>query len=146
MFRRVVPALQQSADVDFVLSPLRTRVQFRRRVIPAVKPFVVLTFFTYLWTPLPFEVDVESYDLRVAILDPRGLLVSEVALAREFSHDLSAYSEEQTAPADLVASMPLTERELAPIVVCRGPHAGVAARELFQKLGAAVSGRAGATG
>lgn len=140
MFRRVLRAPLQTADVvDLILSPRRTRVQFRRQVIPGVKPFVVLTFFTYLWTPLPFEADVESYDLQMAILDPHGQLLSEVALVREFSHDLSSYSVERTAPEDLLAQLGQTETELAPIVVCRGPHAGVAVRELFQKLGAAVT-------
>ena len=137
MFHPASPVPQQGADL--VVSPSRSRVQFRRQVIPGVKPFLVLTLFTYLWTPLPFEVDVESYDLRVAVRDARGALLSEVAVAREFSHRLSSYSAEQTAPGDLVASMAASDRELAPIVVCRGPHAGAVVRELFQKLWAAVT-------
>lgn len=151
MFRAVVRVPQQSADVDLVLSPLRSRVQFRRQVIPAVKPFVVLTLFTYLWTPLPFEVDVESYDLRVAIHDRRGQLLADVTVAREFSHYLSSYSAERTAPADLLTASAPTEREIAPVIVCRGPHAAVVVRELLEKLGATVtyagaqeSGRGGA--
>lgn len=140
MFRRVVRAPLESADVDLILSPRRSRVQFRRQVIPGVKPFVVLTFFTYLWTPLPFEVDAESYDLRVAILDPSGHVLSEVAVAHEFSHSLSSYSAERSAPEDLLAQLGPTERELGPIIVCRGPHAGVAVAELLQKLSVAVTG------
>ena len=138
MFRRVDRAPLQSGEVDLVLSARRSRVQFRRQVIPAVKPFVVLTLFAYLWTPLPLEMDVESYDLRVAIQEPTGQLLLEVAVAREFTHYLSSYSAERTAPADLLAELAPTERELGPVLVCRGPHAHVAVHELFQRLGAAV--------
>jgi len=139
MFRRVLREPIQSGEVDLVLSVRRSRVQFRRQVIPGVKPFVVLTFFAYLWTPLPFEADVESYDLRVAIVDPSAQLLSEVAVAREFTHYLSSYSAERAPPDDLLAELESTERELGPIIVCRGPHARDAVRELLQKLGAAVT-------
>jgi len=139
MFRRVTQAPLRSDDVDLVLSPRRTHVQFRRQVIPAVKPFVVLTFFTYLWAPLPLEADVESYDLRIAILDATGELLSEVAVTREFTHYLSSYSAERAPPDDLLAEIEPAEK-LGPIIVCRGPHAGLAVRELFDQLGAAVSG------
>ena len=143
LFRRVARAPLGLAEIDLMLSPRRSRVQFRRQVIRGVKPLVVLTFFTYLWTPLPFEVDVESYDLRVAVLDPAGQLLSEVAVAREFTHYLSAYSAERTAPEDLLAELEPSERALRPIIVCRGPHAGVAVHELLQRLSAAVKGITG---
>lgn len=139
IFRHAVSAPLQGQEIDFVLSPRRSRVQFRRQVIPAVKPLVVLTLFTYLWTPLPFEEDRESYDLRLAILDRAGRLLSEVGVAEEFSHYLSPYSAERTAPDDLFAELEPTERALGPIVVCRGPHAARAVVDLLRQLGTAVS-------
>lgn len=139
IFRRVDRTPRPGVAVDLILSPRRSRVQFRRQVIPAAKPFAVLSFLTYLWTPLPFETDVESYDLRVAILDPTGKLMAEAAVSREFTHSLNAYSVERTAPEGLLVRMEASERELGPIIVCRGPHAGVAVREILQNLSAAVS-------
>ena len=139
IFRHAASApLPGGEAADLILSPLRSRVQFRRQVIPAVKPFVVLTFFTYLWTPLPFEMDVESYDLRLAILDRTGRFLSEVSFAQEFSHYLTSYSAERTAPDDLLAELEPTEKTLGPIAVCRGPHAGRAVLELLRRLGIAV--------
>lgn len=145
LFRRVMRAPRQGEAVDLILSPRRSRVQFRRQVISAVKPLVVLTLFTYLWTPLPFEVDVESYDLGIAIRDSRGRLLLEVAVAREFSHRLSPYSEERTPPADLVAAMAPAERELGPLIVCRGPHSAVVVRQLLERIAAAVMNLAAVT-
>lgn len=141
MFRQVVRTSGKPADVDLVLQPRLSRVQFRREVISWAKPLLVLSFFTYLWSPLPVEFDVESYDLRVAILDPRGELQSEVAVAREFSHVLGTYSAERDAPEALLAQLEVSEKDLGPFSICRGPHSGEAVHELLQKLGAAVMRR-----
>ncbi len=138
VFPRLNRSAPSSGEFAFAVEPRRSRVAFHRRVIPGVKPLLVLTLFTYLWTPLPFEVDEESYDLRVAILDPRGHLLSEVAVARAFTHHLSAYSPERNAPADLLAALEPTERDLAPVVVCRGPHAHLAVAELIQQVAVAL--------
>ena len=139
LFRRAARApLQGEEDVDLILSPRLSRVQFRREVIPEVKPLVILSFFAYLWTPLPFEMDVESYDLRLAILDRAGQPLSEVSVAQEFGHYLSSYSAERSPPDDLLAQLDPTERELGPIIVCRGPHAHLAVRELLRQLSSAM--------
>jgi hypothetical protein len=131
------PALP-TGESTLTVEPRRVRVAFQRQVIPGVKPLLVLTLFTYLWTPLPFEVDEESYDLRLAIVDSHGQLISEVAVVRTFSHRLSAYSPERTPPPELLASLRPAERDLAPVVVCRGPHAHLAVAELIQQLAGAL--------
>lgn len=134
MFRRVVRSFE-GPDIDAVLLPLRTHVQFRRQVIPVAKPFIVLTFFAYLWTPLPIEMDTESYDLRAAVLDRSGQQLAEIAILREFTHYLNSYSAERRPPDDLVALLEPPEKELGGITVCRGPHASFVIHEFFQRLG-----------
>jgi len=138
LFPRMVRSAPQSGENAVTIEPRRSRAAFRRQMIAGVKPIVVLTLFTYLWTPLPLEVDVESYHLRLAILGPRGQSLSEVAVDREFKHYLSAYSAERGAPEDLLAAMEPAERDVAPVIVCRGPHAHLAAQELIQQLGVAL--------
>lgn len=138
MFRHVTPAQPPNDGIDFILVPRLSKVHFRRQMIPIVKPLVVLTLLTYVWTPLPFEVDVERYELRMAILGQDGNLLDEVAVDREFTHYLSSYSADRWAPADLLSDMDPNEPAVGGISVCEGPHARIAAHALLQQLGEAV--------
>lgn len=139
MFVRVLQAAAERSQADIVLVPRHTRVRFTRSVIPATKPLVVLTFFSYLWTPLPYEVDVESYDFDVAILSPSGEMLSEVAWAGEFRHVLGSYSADRNLPADLANHLEVDAKASPSKSVCQGPHAGEAIHQFFLKLGAAVA-------
>ncbi len=139
MFVRVLQSAAERSQADIVLVPRRTRVQFTRSAIPVAKPFVVLTFFTYLWTPLPYEVDVETYDFEVEICSPSGETLTDVAWAGEFRHLLGSYSADRNLPDDLVEGLRADAKSLPPESICRGPHAGEAAHQLFLKLGAAAA-------
>lgn len=134
VFRRVSEVDAPHAAADLVLRPQRTRVQFQRQVIPSVKPLLLLSLLTYVWTPLPYERDTETYHLKVAVLDRTGALQAEVVLDREHTHLLGTYSSEHTPPADLVAAIKPHEGTAGSITTCRGPHAGVVVHELLRQL------------
>lgn len=145
MFAQVMEQSSEAADADILLVPVRSRVQYTRSVIPAAKPFLVLSFFTYLWTPFPYEVDVESYDLAVLLRLPGGETLASVAWSGEFRHYLGAYSDEHRLPDDVSAELSSAATTFGHYGVCRGPHSSEAARELFRRIGAAVGDAAAAT-
>jgi hypothetical protein len=134
IFRRVstVSTLQEATDL--VLVPLGSRAQFDRRAIPAAKPFIYLSLFTYVWTPLPYERDTESYHLNFAILDRSGARQTTVTLDRQYTHSLGTYSADHSPSPELKAAIKPHEVIAGSITTCHGPHASTVVHELLRLL------------
>jgi hypothetical protein len=138
VFRRIatIDDLEQATDIVFV--PLGTRLRFQRTVITAAKPFLWATMFTYLWTPLPYEQDIETYHLNIAVLDRTGARQARVMIDRQQMHYLGTYSSDRNLPADLVAEARSSEVRAGAIASCRGPHAGAVVHDLLRQLSETV--------
>lgn len=140
VFRRVAVVHAAHEATDLVLTPLGSRAEFERRVIPAAKPFLLLTFFTYVWTPLPYERDLETYRLNVAVVDRQGTRLETALVERQYTHTLGSYSADNRPPADLAATLTAAEHRDGRIPTCRGPHAAVAVHALLHRLSETVQG------
>ena len=138
IFRRVSTVSTPQEAADLVLVPLGSRAQFERRAISAVKPLIFLSLFTYVWTPLPYERDTESYHLNFAILDRSGARQATVTLDREYTHSLGTYSEDHRPPPELKAALKPHEAVAGSITTCRGPHASAVVHELLRQLAETV--------
>lgn len=134
IFRRVTTVDSADAATDLVLVPLGSRAEFQRVAIPAAKPFVYLSLFTYVWTPLPYERDTETYHFNIGVLDRNGSRRATVVRDRQYTHTLGTYSEDHTPSADLTAALKPHETASDPLTTCRGPHASEFVHELLTEL------------